>query len=134
MDGGVKDVDSWLQIPGVRQPLGYTILRTNYHSAHLDRDDTDWNGPETITIYEAKPGTYVFWVNNYNFRNSSGAERGLGNSSVRVEVYREDQLLKTYSVPRGTGLSYEVFRIVNGNLVDTGEFFDGPKTPDSSQR
>jgi hypothetical protein len=51
------------------------------HSAALDVDDTDWGGPETITLRSPAPGSYVYWVHNY-----SGPPATLGTSDVVVRV------------------------------------------------
>ena len=117
--GAVRDVDSYLQIPGVSSPLSYTNKGRNYSGAHLDRDDTDWIGPETITIHDLKSGVYIYYVNNFDARNNQEA---LGNSDIRVKLYEGDKLLNSFSVPQGRGLSYEVFRIENGQVKITGQF------------
>jgi hypothetical protein len=51
------------------------------HSAVLDVDDTDWGGPETITITDPVPGSYLYWVHDY-----SGPPATLGASDVVVRV------------------------------------------------
>ncbi|MCB0415239.1 MAG: carboxypeptidase regulatory-like domain-containing protein [Bdellovibrionales bacterium] len=117
----VRDVDSYLQIPGVSEPLSFQNKQRAYHGAYLDRDDTDWIGPETITINDMKQGTYIYYVNNYDARNNKQA---LGNSDIRVKLYEGDRLLKSFTVPQGSGLSYEIFRIENGEVKLTGTFND----------
>lgn len=117
----VKDVDSYLQISGVIYPLGYLFRGIDYHGAFLDRDDTDWMGPETITIHNVdSEKTYHYYVNNYNVRSES---EYLGNSEVQVTVYMGSSLVKEYKVPQGSGITYSLFRIENGVLVDT-EYYD----------
>jgi hypothetical protein len=115
----VKDVDSYLLIPGNPNPLSYTNKQHEYDGAYLDRDDTDWIGPETITIHTLKQGTYRYYVNNYNVRNNL---RALGNSEVRVKLYKGNTLLRDFSVPPGIGLSYELFRIENGQVREIGAY------------
>jgi hypothetical protein len=117
----VRDVDSYLAIPGVTEPLAFRRVRTEYHGAHLDIDQTQWVGPETVTIRTVKSGTYIYYVNNYDNRGNLSA---LGHSDINVQVIRGNRTVKTYRVPEGKGLSYEVFRIENGELKDTGRWAD----------
>ncbi len=51
------------------------------HKVELDVDDTDWGGPETITLTRPVPGTYLYWVHDY-----SGPPATLGASDVVVRV------------------------------------------------
>jgi len=117
--GAVKDVDSYLKIPGVSTPLNYQRKRLNYHGAFLDRDDTDWVGPETTTINDLKRGTYVYYINNFSSR---GDRQALGKSEARVKLYKGNQLLKSFTVPEGNGLDYELFKIVDGEVIETGRY------------
>lgn len=117
----VQDVDSYLLIPGVGNPLSFHEKGREYHGAHLDRDDIDWIGPETITIFTLKSGTYTYYVNNYNYRANKQA---LGNSDIRVKVYQGNTMIRDYRVPQGHGINYELFKIVNGRIQDTGRFDD----------
>jgi hypothetical protein len=117
--GAVKDVDSYLAIPGTSIPLAYPNRGRQYFGAHLDRDDVDWSGPETITIHNITQGTYVYYVNNFDTRNNQTA---LGHSDIRVNVYKGSELVRTYSVPEGSGLDYEVFRIEDGQIVDVERY------------
>lgn len=118
--GAVSDVDSYLLIPGVASPLNFNLKGRVYNGAYLDRDDTDWEGPETTTIHQVRTGSYRYYVNNFNRRGDRAA---LGNSKVRITVYKGSVMIRQYNVPTGDGLSYEVFRIENGSLVDV-EVFD----------
>jgi uncharacterized protein YfaP (DUF2135 family) len=116
----VKDVDSYLSVPGTLVLVSYRAVKQNVNGAFLDRDDTDWAGPETVTIDSlVSDGEYVYYVNNYDSRSNSVA---LGNSEVRVRVYKGAALVKSYSVPAGHGITYEVFRIKNGEIIDTGTY------------
>jgi hypothetical protein len=51
------------------------------HRVELDVDDTDWGGPETVTISDPAPGSYLYWVHDY-----SGPPATLGTSDVVVRV------------------------------------------------
>jgi hypothetical protein len=51
------------------------------HRVELDVDDTDWGGPETVTISDPAPGSYLYWVHDY-----SGPPAALGISDVVVRV------------------------------------------------
>ncbi len=120
--GAVKDVDSYIAIPDLpaSQPIGFHFK--NYgEDVKLDHDDTDWIGPETITIYNLKSGTYRYYVNNYNVRNDYQA---LGKSRVIVQLYKGPNLYKTYTVPPGTGVTYEIFQIIDGRVKDIEKYND----------
>jgi hypothetical protein len=118
--GAVRDVDTYMTIPGVATPI-YFSNRDSGDGANLDVDDTTWQGPETVTITSLRQGTYRYYVDNYNMRCQPSY---LGNSEIVVQVYKGSSLLKTYNVPQGNGLRYEVLNIVNGAVVDIGRFDD----------
>ena len=65
------------------------------HSAALDVDDTDWGGPETITLLDPPPGTYRYWVHSY-----SGPPATLGDSDAVVRVVFGDKVAGEYRVPK----------------------------------
>jgi hypothetical protein len=119
--GAVRDVDSYLLIPGLSEPLSYQAKGREYSGAYLDRDDTNWIGPETVTIHHVYQGTYIYYVNNYNFRSDRSA---LGRSDVRVKLYKGQQLVQSFEVPPGVGLNYELFRIENAEVHVTGLYND----------
>jgi hypothetical protein len=81
----VRDADSHVACPcGSR--LGHVYYQNRTHEAaehrvELDVDDTDWGGPETITLTRPAPGTYLYWVHDY-----SGPPATLGASDVVVRV------------------------------------------------
>jgi hypothetical protein len=117
----VRDVDSYLQVPDSSQLISFHTKGQVVSGSHLDRDDTDWVGPETVTIRSIQSGTYRYYVNNYNFRNN---ERALGNSMVSIQVYKGSQLVKTYRVPPGIGKTFEVFQLRNGEIYDVLSYND----------
>jgi hypothetical protein len=115
----VRDVDSYLLTPDMdpNQPIGFSNKTPPNVGANLDRDDTSWYGPETISITDLRQGKYIYYVNNYSERNPPQFG-GLGNSQIVVHVYKGNRLLKVYNVPQGLGLTYEVCHIENGQLVN----------------
>ncbi len=115
--GAVRDVDSYLQIPGVSTdaPLSFQRTKTDYYGTHLDVDETKWRGPETVTIKTLREGTYIYYVNNYSHRIEKSA---LGMSDVQIQVYQGNNHVRTYGIQGGEGITYEVFRIVDGHIVD----------------
>ena len=117
--GGVKDVDSYLAVPNGRTI--YYQQKDAGEGANLDVDDTDWGGPETTTITSARQGTYTFYVHNYD---TPCDKQALGNSEIVVRVYKGGDLLKTYQVPPGRGLTYELFNIKSGRLRDVLRYND----------
>ncbi|GEM_PF-5840323 len=119
--GAVRDVDSFLLIPGVSGPLGYRDAGSNYHGAMLDHDDTNWVGPETVTILEQRQGTYVYYVNNFSDRSDLQA---LGRSGINILIIAGSEIIDEISIPQGTGLTYEVYRIIDGEFVITGGYDD----------
>lgn len=102
----------------------YHISYQNMHiagdgSAKLDRDDQKGYGPETITVKNIdNDAAYTCYVKNYSGRNARNS-KALSKSKARVQVYSNNQLLKTYNIPVDKkGTTWMVFTIVNGNLVD----------------
>ena len=71
----------------------------------LDVDDTSSYGPETITIYQAQPGTYTYSVYNYS------GELNISESGATVEVYGESGLIQEWDVPDGAGRWWNVFSL-----------------------
>ncbi len=125
----ISDVDSYLLIPGSpEQPVFYG--NKNFRGSSLDLDDTSYSGPETITISEYYPGSYHYYVANYN-EPSNG--QGLADSDIRVSVYSGQGLVKQYSLRGGCGQAYHFFSITNGVITDveryTTELWYAQKVP-----
>ena len=81
----VKDADSHVACP-CGSGLGHVYYQNRAHEGpehkvELDVDDTDWGGPETITLTRPVPGAYLYWVHDY-----SGPPATLGASDVVVRV------------------------------------------------
>lgn len=88
--------------------------------AHLDVDDTDSYGPETITLRKKRFGeTYVYAVRDFS-NNSAPASSALSHSQAKVFVYIGQSLVRTYYVPRDqVGNLWTVFRITgSGEIQD----------------
>lgn len=86
--------------------------------ANLDVDDTSSYGPETITLFTEKDGTYTYSVHDYTNRDSKSS-KALSNSSAKVKFYYniggKEQLVE-YVVPSGkSGNVWKVFSFVVSN-------------------
>lgn len=96
----VKDADSHLACPcGAGTGHVYYQNRTHEvadHKVELDVDDTDWGGPETITLSRPAPGTYIYWVHDF-----SGPPATLGSSDVVVRVVVGSQEAGEFRVFKG---------------------------------
>ena len=66
------------------------------HKAELDVDDTDWGGPETITLTNPASGSYLYWVHDY-----SGPPALLGVSDLVVRVLIGSQQAGEFRVFKG---------------------------------
>lgn len=95
----VKDADSHLVCecgkPGGHVFFQYKLHQGEAHKIDLDVDDTDWGGPETVTILDPKPGEYVYWVHDY-----TGGPAKLGGSEVVVRVIFGDKAAGEFRVPK----------------------------------
>lgn len=81
----------------------------------LDRDDTDYVGPETITLSLDSSSRYRYYVDNYRAGNGST----LGGSTPTV-IVRLGQVSREFSLPIGeqsTAKYWLVFDIVGGVVV-----------------
>jgi hypothetical protein len=81
----VRDADSHLAC-ACGAPDRHVFYRSRSHSSQLhsvqlDVDDTDWGGPETITLTKPANGSYLYWVHDY-----SGPKAVLGTSDLVVRV------------------------------------------------
>jgi hypothetical protein len=77
----------------------------------LDVDDTTSYGPETVTISDVDTATtYNYYVHNYS------GESDMGASGAVVKLYYGGTT-RTYNIPSGVGLYWNVFSIENGQVV-----------------
>ncbi|MDF2715941.1 MAG: hypothetical protein K0R28_2866 [Paenibacillus sp.] len=125
---GARDLDSHLLGPDGNGDIfhlyyGNTVATSTYGEiAKLDRDDTNSNGRETVTVTTVNRnvyGTFNYYVNNYSW--SEGSLRGSG---AKVEVYVgslagdgsgiQETLIKSYTVQTGPGQEkyWEVLHLI----------------------
>jgi 5-hydroxyisourate hydrolase-like protein (transthyretin family) len=122
-----KDLDLHLSGPdgaGARFHVYYQSMSAG-EQVSLDLDDTEWGGPETITIRRASGGDFVageyhVWVHNY----SSTPE--FGGSAALVTITAGDQQVGQYAVSVARGdPTRDIWQVVNitidaaGNITGT---------------
>jgi len=117
----VRDADSHLAC-ACGATDGHVFYRSRRHESHghlaeLDVDDTDWGGPETITIKDPLNGTYVYWVHDF-----SGPPAVLGASDLVVRVLIGSEQQGEFRVYKG--LTRRAWRPFKGIEVRG----DGPPT------
>lgn len=113
------DLDSHLQKFDAAGNKTYEIFYGNKvpnATDSLDRDDTDYQGPETVTLAVDSSARYVYFV--YNYAIGYGPSL-LGPSRPTVSI-RIGALLREFSLPPGdvsTQPYWKVFEIINGVIV-----------------
>ena len=82
------------------------------HVANLDCDDTNGEGPETVTLIPTTAETYRYYIYRYA---GSGS---ISTSGAHIEVYKGNAMIAVYDAPtnQGTGDYWTVFEITNGTL------------------
>ncbi len=90
--------------------------------ASLDHDDVNGNGFETVTLQVSSTGTYHYFVHHYE------GEGSLSTSNAIVKVYQGGVMIRQYNVPtdQGTGRVWNVFKIVNGEVITINRISDNP--------
>jgi hypothetical protein len=96
----VRDVDSHLACP-CQDPPGHVMYSAKVHEGvdhrvELDVDDTDWGGPETITLTDPPPGEYLYWVHDF-----SAGPGILGTSDIVVRVVIGDREAGEFRIFKG---------------------------------
>ncbi|TMV47292.1 hypothetical protein FE783_22045 [Paenibacillus mesophilus] len=125
---GARDLDSHLLGPDGNGGIFHLYYANKVTSstygeiAKLDRDDTYYNGTETVTVTTVNRnvyGTFNYYVNNYSWNEGS-----LRGSGAKVEVYVgslsgdgsgiHETLIKSYMVPTGLGQEryWEVLHLI----------------------
>ncbi|MDI3090172.1 cell wall-binding repeat-containing protein [Priestia megaterium] len=117
-----RDIDSHLTGPSTGEDRFHIYYDTKEYLeddtsiVQLDRDDTDSYGPETITIHKQKDGVYRYSVHDYSNRGDDNSY-ALSNSGATVEVYRGNNLIKTFNVPANRlGTLWTVFEL-RGDVI-----------------
>ncbi len=91
---------------------------------NLDVDDTTSYGPETITLKADSSYPYYYYIHRYA---GSGY---ISTSEAAINVYQGDAHIAKFNVPTdlGTGDYWNVFAIVNGQLVIRNTMTNAPDT------
>ena len=133
------DANLWLP-PGQNQFWVFFCLPLRgslgeFPFAQLNRDDSDGEGDETITIGQFFPGTYLYIVSNFSHIFDPTAQT-LAASGAQVEVSDSTGLVATIDVPTaGTGEVWKVLEIDGGTgsmtvfneIIEIGDFV--PEVP-----
>ena len=90
--------------------------------ADLDLDDTEWEGPETTTIYKGTPGVYYFFVHNFSDCEDTNSNT-LATSQASVQVYSGSRLVQTFYMPNKEGTVWSVcsYDSLTGNITPSNE-------------
>lgn len=104
-----RDLDSHLWVPTPGQPTEIFYQQrgtlTSAPFANLDVDDTNGQGPETVTIGQLLPGRYTYAVHHY------AGDGSIATSGARVVVYQGATAVQTFTPPAGSGRWWTVFTI-----------------------
>jgi hypothetical protein len=109
----VKDADSHLACP-CHDGNHHVFFRHRSHEAaghkaELDVDDTDWGGPETITLTNPTNGDYIYWVHDY-----SGPPALLGTSDLVVRILIGSEQVGEFRVFKGlTQRAWRPFKAIS---------------------
>ncbi|AJA46789.1 hypothetical protein CPAST_c06890 [Clostridium pasteurianum DSM 525 = ATCC 6013] len=117
----VSDLDTHLVTP--KQVEVKYSNEDDGESAKLNQDVTDGNGPETITIYNQQPGSYLYSIYNY-----SGSPE-IKTSNAGIKVYRGNTLINTFNISdaEGTGRYWNVFSIDGDTITSINSIADSNK-------
>ncbi len=111
------DLDAHLKKEGAYH-ISYREKIKVEDQAALDRDDTDGQGPETITVQHPDDGaTYSFFVHDYSNRSSTSS-KALAASRAHVRVYSAGGLVQSFQVPQDLeGNTWKVFQVIQGVVM-----------------
>jgi PKD repeat protein len=120
------DLDSHMKTPvieGTAYHIFYLYKGSTKSAPYdtLDIDDITSFGPETMTIYQIKPGEYHYFI--YNFSGSPD----ITTSNAVVQIFNDNGLLQTLQVPTsGSGLYWDVFTLdgTTGNFTIVNRIVD----------
>lgn len=103
--------------------------------AWLDIDDTDYEGPETVTINMNQFDDFTYSVHNYSNRNCSSGDAEanvLATSGAYVEVFVGTAKVATYNVPTNRmGTVWNVFKMDKNGTITFINSFDYISSPSS---
>lgn len=87
--------------------------------ACLDVDDVTSYGPETVTITQLATGMYRYTVHNYSAVDIGGSatDQTLAASGAHVDVYVNNLLRATFSVPQAPGTLWTVFTMDQTGII-----------------
>lgn len=125
--GSIKVVLNWGFLPADLDLHVFSGTRhvyfSNMHSSgsddiDLDRDDTDYEGPETITVHNRnEEAVYKFYIHDYS-NGSYPSSSILSQSGARVQLTIDNVYIDTFTVPTETeGVWWHIFDIVDGKPV-----------------
>ena len=103
------------------------------YSANLDRDDTDYEGPETITVtdFSSLTNGFAYAVHDFTNRDSTDS-KVLSNSGAKITLYKGSVILDTFSVPTDRiGTVWNVFTLDASGTVHTVNSFENISDPDN---
>ncbi len=117
-----RDLDAHLEKLGSYHISYRDKKRSADGTARLDRDDTDGEGPETITVEDPQENaTYSFWVHDFTNRNNPEKNK-LSKSKAKVSLWLNNEFMGSWNVPtRISGNKWMVFQIKNGKLVEQNQ-------------
>lgn len=126
--GAPSDLDSHLVGPKATLGQFHTYfsdeayMENDNKYADLDLDDTEWEGPETTTIYQKSSGNYYFLVHDYTNKELENST-ALATSQAKVEVYSGSRLVNTFYVPNQQGTLWAVcsYNSVTGAVTPINE-------------
>ena len=125
------DLDAYLVVPpdtGSTPFVVYYGLTGDsllYPFATLDQDVTSGYGPETITIHQQRAGTYQFLVHDFT-TGSDSTSFALAGSRARVEVYQNNQLVQSFTVPNQPGTLWTVFELTGATITTRNVITNDP--------
>lgn len=125
--GSIKVVLNWGFLPADLDLHVFSGTRhvyfSNMHSSgsdviDLDRDDTSYEGPETITVHNRnEEAVYKFYIHDYSNKSYPSCSI-LSQSGARVQLTIDNVDIDTYSVPtEKEGIWWHIFDIEESNRV-----------------
>ncbi len=117
------DLDAHLVKRG-RYHISYRDKKKFEDLAWLDRDDTNGEGPETITISRLDPkGHYAYYVHDYTHRAEADFST-FDKSRAHVMIFSDTGLVRSFEVPSGKGRAWKVFEIAEGQVLPGSAIVD----------